>query len=380
MCFMKKAIIIPDSFKGTLSSIQICAIVSECIRRVFPGCEVLEMPVADGGEGSVDAFLFAVGGERLHVEATGPWFERRQSYYGLLTGDTAVIEMASAAGLPLAGARLDPERTTTYGVGELLLDAVHRGAKQVIVGLGGSATNDAGCGAAAAAGVRFYNASGISFIPTGSTLCEIEHIDLTGLDSYVGRCSISAICDIDNPMYGSSGAAHVFGPQKGADPAMVERLDTGLRHLAHVIFQELGIDVSALPGAGAAGGMGAGMVAFFGAKLKPGIDTVLDIVGFDKAASDADVVFTGEGKLDSQSLRGKVVIGVARSAARLGKPVIAIVGGADYGAEAAYNEGVSAIFPINRLPQDFSLLKEHSAENLAFTVENVLRCLKAAGM
>ena len=142
---MKKAIIIPDSFKGTLSSIQICAIVSECIRRVFPGCEVLEMPVADGGEGSVDAFLFAVGGERLHVEATGPWFERRQSYYGLLTGDTAVIEMASAAGLPLAGARLDPELTTTYGVGELLLDAVHRGAKQVIVGLGGSATNDAGC-------------------------------------------------------------------------------------------------------------------------------------------------------------------------------------------------------------------------------------------
>ena len=181
-------------------------------------------------------------------------------------------------------------------------------------------------------------------------------------------------------MYGPSGAAHVFGPQKGADPAMVERLDTGLRHLAHVIFQELGIDVSALPGAGAAGGMGAGMVAFFGAKLKPGIDTVLDVVGFDKAASDADVVFTGEGKLDSQSLRGKVVIGVARSAARLGKPVIAIVGGADYDVDAAYGEGVTAIFPINRLPQDFSVLKEHSEENLAFTAENVLRTMRMAGM
>lgn len=373
---MKKIVIIPDSFKGTLSSTQICDIISEYVHRLFPDCEIAAVPVADGGEGSVDAFLSAVGGEHFGAEITGPWFERREAYYGMLSGGTAVVEMAAAAGLPLAGVRLNPELTTTYGVGELILDAARRGARRIIVGLGGSATNDAGCGAAAAAGVRFYNAAGRSFVPTGATLREVEQIDMSGFDHTLKNCEITAMCDIDNPLFGPSGAAYVFGPQKGADTAMVERLDTGLRHLAHVILRELGIDVSALQGAGAAGGMGAGMAAFFGAKLKPGIDTVLDTVGFDDAAADADVVFTGEGKLDSQSLRGKVVIGVARRAQQLGKPVIAIVGGADYGAEAAYAEGVTAIFPINRLPQDFSVLKEHSAENLAFTVENVLRSIK----
>lgn len=376
---MKKAVIIPDSFKGTLSSSEICGIVSGCIKKEFPDCEVVEIPVADGGEGSVDAFLTAVGGERVSIEAAGPWFERRGAYYGILRGGTAVVEMAAAAGLPLAGERLDPERTTTYGVGELLLDAAHRGAKQIIVGLGGSATNDAGCGAAAAVGARFYNAAGESFIPTGGTLCEVERIDLSGLDPALAHCDISAMCDIDNPMYGPTGAAHVFGAQKGADAAAIERLDAGLRHLAAVIRRDLNLDVAALPGSGAAGGMGAGMVAFFGAKLSPGIDTVLDTVDFDTLAADADMIFTGEGKLDSQSLRGKVVIGIARRAKKLGRPVIAIVGGADYGAEAAFKEGVTAIFPINRLPQDFSLLKEHSAENLAFTAENIMRCLKAAG-
>ena len=377
---MKKAVIIPDSFKGTLSSTEICAIISERIGRVFPGCETRSIPVADGGEGSVDAFLAAVGGERVRIEAAGPWFERREACYGLLDGGTAVVEMAAAAGLPLAAGRLDPELTTTYGVGELMLDAARRGARKIVVGLGGSATNDAGCGAAAAAGARFYNAAGESFVPTGGTLCEVEGIDLSGLDPALKGCEISAMCDIDNPLFGPAGAAHVFGPQKGADAAMISRLDAGLRRLSEVIRRCLGVDVAALPGAGAAGGMGAGMAAFFGARLRPGIDAVLDTVSFDSAAADADVIFTGEGKLDSQSLRGKVVIGVARRAARLGRPVVAIVGGADYGAEAAYAEGVTAVFPINRLPQDFSLLREHSAENLAFTAENVLRCLKAAGM
>ena len=378
---MKKLVIIPDSFKGTLSSARICELVSGCARRIFPGCEVRSIPVADGGEGSVDAFLAAVGGERVSLEVTGPWFERCESFYGLLDGGgTAVIEMAAAAGLPMVGERRDPGATTTFGVGELLLDAARRGAKRIILGLGGSATNDGGCGAAAAAGVRFYNAAGESLVRTGGTLGDIARIDASGLDGALRALEITAMCDIDNPMTGPNGAAYVFGPQKGADPAMVESLDAGLRHLAELLRRDVHADVEKLPGAGAAGAMGAGMAALFGARLRAGIETVLDVVGFDEAIADADAVITGEGKLDSQSLGGKVVIGVARRAAAQSKRVIALVGGADYGAEAAWAEGVTAVFAINRLPQDFELLKPHSEENLVFAAENILRLLKSAGM
>ena len=378
---MKKLVIIPDSFKGTLSSARICELVGGCARRIFPGCEVRSIPVADGGEGSVDAFLAASGGERVSLEVTGPWFERCESFYGLLDGgSTAVIEMAAAAGLPMVGERRDPGATTTFGVGELMLDAARRGAKRIILGLGGSATNDGGCGAAAAAGVRFYNAAGESFVPTGGTLGDIARIDASGLDGALRALEITAMCDIDNPMTGPNGAAYVFGPQKGADPAMVESLDAGLRHLAELLRRDVHADVEKLPGAGAAGAMGAGMAALFGARLRAGIETVLDVVGFDEAIADADAVITGEGKLDSQSLGGKVVIGVARRAAAQSKRVIALVGGADYGAEAAWAEGVTAVFAINRLPQDFELLKPHSEENLVFAAENILRLLKSAGM
>ena len=376
---LKKAVIIPDSFKGTISSQRICELMSQIVERVFPGCELRAIPVADGGEGSVDAFLASVGGERVEAEITGPWFERRTAQYGLLNGGkTAVLEMAAAAGLPLVGDRRDPSRTTTYGLGELLIHAAGRGAGRLILGLGGSATNDGGCGAAAAAGVRFYDRSGKSFIPTGCTLKDISHIDVSGLHPALREAEMTAMCDIDNPMYGKNGAAYVFGPQKGADAAMVSELDDGLRHLAGVILRDTGADVARLPGAGAAGAMGAGMAAFFGARLSPGIDIVLDTVGFDEAIANADVIFTGEGRLDSQSLRGKVVIGVARRASKQGKPVIAVVGGADYGAEAAWDAGVTAVFPTSRLPQDFSVLKEHSEENLVFTFENILRMLKAS--
>lgn len=376
---LKKAVIIPDSFKGTISSQRICELMSQIVERVFPGCELLAIPVADGGEGSVDAFLASVGGERVEAEITGPWFERRTAQYGLLNGGkTAVLEMAAAAGLPLVGDRRDPSRTTTYGLGELLIHAADRGAGRLILGLGGSATNDGGCGAAAAAGVRFYDRSGKSFIPTGCTLKDISHIDVSGLHPALREAEMTAMCDIDNPMYGKNGAAYVFGPQKGADAAMVSELDDGLRHLAGVILRDTGADVARLPGAGAAGAMGAGMAAFFGARLSPGIDIVLDTVGFDEAIANADVIFTGEGRLDSQSLRGKVVIGVARRASKQGKPVIAVVGGADYGAEASWDAGVTAVFPTSRLPQDFSVLKEHSEENLVFTFENILRMLKAS--
>ncbi len=378
---MKKAVLIPDSFKGTVSSTRVCELMAERIEKIFPGCAVQSIPVADGGEGSVDAFLTAVGGEKVTKQVTGPWFEQCSGYYGLIdNGATAVLEMAAAAGLPMVGDHKDPRGTTTFGVGELLADAARSGAKRLVIGLGGSATNDGGCGAAAAAGVKFYNAAGESFVPVGGTLKDIERIDMSMRDPAFDKVEIVTMCDIDNPMYGETGAAYIFGPQKGADPEMVKFLDQGLRHLSEVIKRDVGVDVADMPGAGAAGAMGAGMVAFFGSRLQMGIETVLDTVEFDKAIADADIIFTGEGKIDSQSLRGKVVIGVARRAAKQDKPVIAIVGGADYDVDAAYGEGVTAIFPINRLPQDFSVLKEHSEENLGFAVENVLRALSVAGM
>lgn len=378
---MKKAVLIPDSFKGTVSSTRVCELMAERIEKIFPGCAVQSIPVADGGEGSVDAFLTAVGGEKVTKQVTGPWFEQCSGYYGLIdNGATAVLEMAAAAGLPMVGDHKDPRGTTTFGVGELLADAARSGAKRLVIGLGGSATNDGGCGAAAAAGVKFYNAAGESFVPVGGTLKDIERIDMSMRDPAFDKVEIVTMCDIDNPMYGETGAAYIFGPQKGADSEMVKFLDQGLRHLSEVIKRDVGVDVADMPGAGAAGAMGAGMVAFFGSRLQMGIETVLDTVEFDKAIADSDIIFTGEGKIDSQSLRGKVVIGVARRAAKQDKPVIAIVGGADYDVDAAYGEGVTAIFPINRLPQDFSVLKEHSEENLGFAVENVLRALSVAGM
>ena len=372
---MKKAVLIPDSFKGTLSSMEICAVMEKAIHRHFPGCQVCGIPVADGGEGSVDAFLTALGGEKIYKEVSGPYLEPMRSFYGLI-GSSAVIEMAACAGLPLVGERKDPSSTSTYGVGELMLHALEQGAKKIIMGLGGSATNDGGCGAAAALGVKFINEKGESFIPVGGTLKDIAAIGMGGLSPLVKGAEIVTMCDIDNPMYGEKGAAYIFSPQKGADEKMVRELDAGLVHLGEVIKRDLGLDLTKIPGGGAAGAMGVGMAAFFSSRLQMGIEAVLDTVGFDALAADADCVFTGEGKLDSQSLRGKVVIGVARRAKKLGVPVIALVGGADMDIGEAYSEGVSAVFTINRLPQPLSESAPHSAENLAFAMDNILRVMR----
>ena len=374
---VKKAILIPDSFKGTLSSAEICSIMRNAILRHFPHCQVHSIPVADGGEGSVDAFLTALGGEKIYTQVSGPYLEPMGGFYGLI-GDTAVIEMAACAGLPLVGENKNPSLTSTYGVGELIAHALAKGAKKIIMGLGGSATNDGGCGAAAALGVKFINASGESFIPVGGTLCDIAAIDMSGLSPELKKAEIITMCDIDNPMYGPRGAAYIFGPQKGADEAMVKSLDEGLRHLAELMKRDLGLDLAELPGSGAAGAMGAGMAAFFSSKLQMGIETVLDTVGFDSLAQGADCIFTGEGKLDSQSLRGKVVIGVARRAKKLGSPVIAVVGGAEAELDEAYAEGVSAVFTINRLPMELKDSTKDSGKNLEFTMENILRLLKCS--
>lgn len=371
-----KIVLIPDSFKGTLSSVEVCRVLRGCVELRLPGCEVRAIPVADGGEGSVDAFLAALGGEKVHARVAGPFFEPVESFYGLTDGGkTAIVEMAACAGLPLAGERRDPALTTTYGVGELIALAVEGGARKIILGLGGSATNDAGCGAAAVLGVRFFDRTGTPFVPTGGTLGEVERIDVSTARERLRGVEITAMCDIDNPMYGENGAAYVFAPQKGAGPEQVRALDAGLRRLAGVMRRELGMDFAELPGAGAAGAMGAGVTAFLGASLQSGIESVLNAVDFDRAAADADLIFTGEGRLDSQSLRGKVVIGVARRAKRLGKRVIAIVGGAEGELEAAYAEGVTAVFTTNRLPEPLSRSAPRAEENLAFTMDNILRLL-----
>jgi glycerate kinase len=378
---MKRVILIPDSFKGTMSSREICSIMEERIRAYYPQAEVIAIPVADGGEGSVDSFLAAVGGEKIIVPAKGPYLEDIQGFYGLIDGGaTAVIEMAACAGLPLVGEKREVDKTTTYGVGQLLLDAAKRGCKKIVVGLGGSATNDFGTGAAAAAGVRFFDRDGEEFIPRGGTLSRIVRIDKSGIPAELLSVEIITMCDIDNPLYGPSGAAFIFGPQKGADAAMVKFLDQELYAVSQTVIRQLGIDVSVLPGAGAAGGMGGGMVAFFGSRLQMGIETVLDTVNFDRLLPGTDLVLTGEGKIDSQSLRGKVVIGVARRAKKQGIPVIAIVGDIGDDIEGAYDEGIRAIFSTNRRAIPFQEARSRCKSDLRLTVDNLLRLLISCRM
>lgn len=376
---MKKAILIPDSFKGTMSSAQIISIMKERILFHNPECEIVSIPVADGGEGSVDAFLTALGGDKVHVRTRGPWNEEVESFYGMLPDGTAVIEMAASAGLPQVGDRKDPSKTTTYGVGELILAAARNGAKRLVIGLGGSATNDAGCGAAAACGALFKDENGNSFVPVGGTLDKIASIDLSKMDDAVKALPITAMCDIDNPFYGPTGAAAVFGPQKGADEAMVKDLDGKMAHLASVIESQLGIDLQSIPGSGAAGGMGGGMKSFFSARMQMGIDAVLETTGFDSLAKDADYIFTGEGKIDTQSLRGKVVIGVARRARKMNIPVIAVVGDIGDDIEAAYSEGVTGIFSTNRVAVPYKEARIRAESDMKLTMDNILRFMKSLG-
>lgn len=360
-----------------MSSSQIIETMKERILHYHPGCQVVSVPVADGGEGSVDSFLTALGGEKIRIKTKGSWGEEIDSFYGMLPDGTAVIEMAASAGLPQVGDRKDPSKTTTFGVGELILDAARKGAKRLVIGLGGSSTNDAGCGAAAACGVTFLNKEGKRFTPVGGTLDEIAHIDISTMDPAVRTLPITAMCDIDNPFYGPTGAAAVYGPQKGADEAMVASLDAKMVCLAGLIKKELGYDLQALPGSGAAGGMGGGMKAFFSARLQMGIETVLEVTGFDSLASGADMIFTGEGKIDGQSLRGKVVIGVARKAKKLGIPVVAVVGDIADDIEAAYEEGVTGIFSINRVAVPYKEARLRAQSDLSLTMDNLLRFMKS---
>ena len=362
-----------------MSSSEICKIMKQAIQVYFPTTEVVSVPVADGGEGSVASFLAVRNGKMISATVKGPFFHDMEGFYGVIDGNTAIIEMASCAGLPLVGDNGQPDKTTTYGVGQLIVHAARHGCKKIIVGLGGSCTNDGGTGAAAAAGITFYDQENKAFIPTGGTLSSISRIDRSGLIPEVQNAEIITMCDIDNPLYGKNGAAYVFGPQKGADSSMVELLDRELKYFADIVKRDLKVNIAGIPGAGAAGGMGAGMSAFFGSRLQMGIETVLDTVNFDSLITDADLIITGEGRIDSQSLRGKVVIGVARRIKKRGIPVIAVVGDIGDNIEPVYDEGVSAVFSINRVAIDFAHARTRSKNDLALTMDNLMRFMKRVG-
>lgn len=360
-------LLVPDSYKGSLDSTRVADALAHGVRRAAPQARITAIPIADGGEGTVDALVAAAGGSHHELVVTGPENRPVKATYGLLP-DGAVIELAAAAGLPLTS-NPNPETTTTYGVGELMAQLVEH---NLIIGAGGSATNDLGCGAAAACGAQFFDQAGTTFIPTGETLHTIARIDVTNL---LQPPNMIVITDIANPLLGDTGAAAVFAPQKGADAAMVQRLEAGAAHAAKILARDLGVDVTQVAGGGAAGGFAAGMYAFFGAQLQPGIDAVLDAVGFDALAAEADLILTGEGQLDGQSLAGKVPIGIAR---RTDTPVIAVVGSIGDDAQAAYDHGITAIFAISPGPQTLQAALAAAPQHVAATAENILRTWLAA--
>ena len=374
---MKKCVVVSDSFKGTVSSREICEIAQRVIPRHFPACEVVCIPVADGGEGTVDCFIQAMGAQRVEVTVTNALGEKSAAAYARI-GELAIIEMAAAAGLPQVGALRCPGTATTYGVGELIAHAAHSGCRKILLGLGGSATNDGGCGCAAALGVRFYDADGQSFVPVGDTLGRIARIDTAKADELLRSVEITVMCDVTNPLYGPTGAAYVFAPQKGADAEKVKSLDAGLRHFGDVIRSQYGLDVGAMPGAGAAGGMGAGCVALLGGTIQSGIDAVLDVTGFDRQLEGADLVITGEGRIDSQSADGKVISGVARRTRAKGVPLIAIAGGIADSAGAVYDIGVSAMFSTDRAALPVDMLGARSPGDYEATLSDIMSLIAIA--
>lgn len=374
---MKKVLCMADSFKGTLSSEEVNRILADTGNRHFPQTEFQCICIADGGEGCVNGFLQAVGGQRLTERVQGPWGGPVDAAFALLPdGKTAVVEMAACAGLPLAGERKNPEQTTTFGVGQLIQAAVSRGAKQVLLGLGGSCTHDGGCGMAAALGVEFLDAQGGRFIPTGETLGRIAQIRMEGSLLRQHGVRVTAMCDVDSPACGEHGAARVFAPQKGADAAMAERLEQGTEHLCAVIARELGRTVRDIPGAGAAGAMGAGVLAFADGQLRSGIDTLLDLLGFEYLLEGADLVITGEGRLDGQSAQGKAVNGIARRAKQSGVPVLVLAGGAGCGAETVYSAGVNAVMTCCREPGPLGTDTARHRADAAFAADNLFRLLR----
>lgn len=370
---LKKVVIAPDSFKESLSALEVAEAIERGFRQIFPQVQYVKLPMADGGEGTVDSMVAATGGEIVTVAVTGPLGQPVQAFYGLLgEGETAVIEMAAASGLHLAPkAQRDPRMTTSYGTGELIQAALDRGVKTIILGIGGSATNDGGAGMMQALGARLLDDNRQALPPGGAALAQLAYIDLSGVDPRLQQVSITAACDVDNPLCGANGASAVFGPQKGATPEMVTQLDAALRHYGTLLEQATGREIINAPGAGAAGGMGAALLGMLNARLRPGIEIVIETLQLEEALRDADLVITGEGRLDSQSIHGKTPIGVARVAKRFGLPVIGIAGSLSKDYQVVHQHGIDAAFSVLDRVVSLEEALAEAADNLEVTARNV---------
>ena len=369
-----KILFAPDSFKGSLSALESCDILEKVTQRIFPGARTVSVPVADGGEGTVDALLRAMGGRRIQTPVTGPLFEPETAEWGLLPdGKTAIMEMAQASGLPYVPAECrDPRQTTSLGTGEMMAAALKMGVRNILIGIGGSATNDGGMGMLTALGARFTDKDGQDVRPVGGQMKQVEHVDLTALMPQLKQAQITVICDVTNPLLGENGATFVYGPQKGASPQIREELEAGMAHYAAIVSNAAEREIAHFPGAGAAGGLGAALGGVLGAKLKSGIDAVLDAVDFDQKLEGVSLAITGEGRIDGQSVQfGKVPAGVARRCAAKGIPTAVIVGGIGDGAEGLFDLCESTIqttvngpMSLEQAMRDAPALYEAAAERL----------------
>lgn len=373
-----KIVIAPDSFKESLSALQVAQAIEAGMREVWPHAAYVKVPVADGGEGTVQAMIDATGGRRVDVRVTGPLGQTVDAFYGRTGGadGLAVIEMAAASGLEGVPPDLrDPRTATSRGTGELILAALDAGARRFVLGVGGSATNDGGAGMLQALGVRLLDDAGNDIGPGGAALAQLARIDASGLDARVREAEFRIACDVDNPLTGPRGASAVFGPQKGATPAMVARLDAALAHYADIVKRDLGRDVAQMPGAGAGGGIAAAMVVFLDGQLRPGIDIVTEAVGLDAAVRDADLVVTGEGRIDGQTVNGKTPMGVARVARRHGKPVVAIGGSLAPDAGAVHAEGIEVVLAAVARPCSVADALADADANLRRAARNLAAAL-----
>ncbi|MED3952508.1 glycerate kinase [Priestia aryabhattai] len=373
-----KIVIAPDSFKESLTALHVCEAVEKGIKAHFPDVEISKVPMADGGEGTVQSLVDATGGDIIQARVTGPLGKEVEAFYGILgDGNTAVIEMAAASGLHHVPVdKRNPLITTTRGTGELILKALDHKVKHIIIGIGGSATNDGGTGMAKALGAKLLDANGAEIKEGGGSLDQLASIDLTNLDSRLAEVKVEVACDVDNPLTGETGASAVFGPQKGATPDMVKQLDRNLAHYAAIVGKEMGIHIQSIPGAGAAGGLGGGLLAFLSAELKPGVDIVIKATQLESYIKNADLVITGEGRIDGQTIYGKTPIGVAKTAKKHSVPVIAIAGSIGAGSEAVYEHGISALFSV--VPGAVSLQEalEKADENIERTAKNVASVIR----
>ena len=370
-------LIAPDSFKDSLSAMEVCNNIEKGIVRVFPHAEIRKIPLADGGEGTVDALVQATKGKKIHAVVHDPLFREITATYGILGDEkTAVIEMAAASGIELLSEKeRNPWITSTLGTGELIQDALNNGCRKFIIGIGGSATNDGGTGMAVALGARFVDVSGNDMKGTGENLGKINKIDLNNLDSRINECSISVACDVTNPLYGNQGAAYIYSPQKGADEKMVEKLDQNLQHFGQLIEKQIGKEISLMPGAGAAGGLGAGLHAFLNATLEPGFKIIKNTLKLDDIMPWADIVITGEGKIDNQTRFGKTPHGVAMVAKQKKIPVIALAGTLGDGYEELYNHHFHAIFSILDKPMKLDDALKNAPKLLEQTAESIMRMI-----